>query len=162
MKPGEIIRIAMFFLLGLLLMMWLQPLLYRQRVFGVLRSMPLNEWIGKYYVAAWIVFGVSVLFTVGWYFLLLYNQGAPSRTLKLIWYLGLFLLVVAVSLVVYFNNRDAAGNLIQETVVSLMGLLFLDSVIVLYWLPTVTSTPGLLKKKTVPMAKIVNHLMGRN
>lgn len=162
MKPGEVIRIAVFFLLGLLLMMWVQPLLYRQRVFGVIRSMPLNDWIDRYYVAAWIVFGVSVLFTVGWYLLLLYNQGTSYKTLKLVWHLGLFLLVVVVSMAVYFNNRDAAGNLIQETVLSMMGLLFLDSVIVLYWLPTVTSTPGLLKKKTVPMAKIVNHLMGRN
>ncbi|RMD67430.1 MAG: hypothetical protein D6822_08275, partial [Cyanobacteria bacterium J149] len=74
----------------------------------------------------------------------------------------LFILTVVVFLAMYFNNQDENGELIQETVVSMTGLFLFDSLFLLYWLPTVTSTPGLLKRKTVPFAIPINDLINRN
>ncbi|MGI0482537.1 hypothetical protein ACN4EE_17360 [Geminocystis sp. CENA526] len=162
MKVGEIMRIIIFTLVGFVIMMWLQPLLYRQNFFGVIRSIPLQDWIQQYYLAAWIIFGFSVTFTVLWCVILLKNQNGNASTYKLLWYIGLFLLVVIVSITVYFNNQDKNGELIQETLLSMIGLFWFNSLFLLYWLPTVTSTPGLLKRRTVPLAILINDLMGRN
>lgn len=162
MKVGEIIRIIVFALVGFFVIMWLQPFLYEQRFFGVIKSIPIRDWIQQYYVAAWIVFGFSVLFTVLWYIILLKNQGGSADSFKLLWVVGAGLLVLVVSLAVYFNNQDENGELIQETMFSMLGLFLFDSLFLLYWLPTVTSTPGLLKRKTVPFAIPVNDLMNRN
>ena len=162
MKVGEIIRIIVFSLIGLVLMFWIQPLLYEQRFFGVIRTIPYREWINQYMLAAGIIFAVSFAFTIIWYVMLLRNQNGDANYFKLLWYLGLFILVIVISVTVYFNNQDPRGELIQETLISMIGLFFVDSILILYWLPTVTSTPGLLRKRTVPGAKLVNNLMNRN
>ncbi|WP_373478993.1 hypothetical protein [Geminocystis sp.] len=162
MKVGEIIRIIIFALVGFILMMWLQPLLYDQKFFGVIRSIPFRDWIKQYTLAAWIIFSFSLAFTVLWYVILLKNQNGDASSFKLLWYVGLFLLVIIVSITVYFNNQDENGELIQETLISMMGLFLFNSLFLLYWLPTVTSTPGLLKKKTVPGAIMINGFMNRN
>ncbi len=162
MKVGEIIRIIIFALVGFILMMWLQPLLYEQKFFGVIRSIPFSDWVKQYTLAAWIIFAFSLSFTILWYVVLLKNQHGNASSFKLLWYIGLLLLVIIVSATVYFNNQDQNGELIQETLISMMGLFLFNSLFLLYWLPTVTSTPGLLKKKTVPGAIMVNGLMNRN
>lgn len=162
MKVGEIIRIIVFALVGFIMMMWLQPFLYEQRFFGVIKSVPISDWIKQYYVAAWIVFGFSLLFTVLWYVILLKNQGGSASSFRLLWYIGLFILTIVVFLAMYFNNQDQNGELIQETVVSMTGLFLFNSLFLLYWLPTVTSTPGLLRRQTVPFAIPINDLIGRN
>lgn len=162
MKVGEIIRIIIFALVGFILMMWLQPLLYEEKFFGVVKAIPFRDWITQYYLGAWIVFSFSMIFTVLWYVILLKNQNGSASSFKLLWYIGLFLLVIIVSIAVYFNNQDENGKLIQETLISMMGLFLFDSLFLLYWLPTVTSTPGLLKRKTVPLAIPINDLMSRN
>lgn len=162
MKVGEIIRIIIFALVGFVLMIWLQPLLYEQKFFGVIKTIPLSDWIKQYYLAAWIVFGFSLTFTILWYVILFKNQNGSSSTFKMLWYIGLFLLTVIVVVTMYFNNQDEKGELIQETVISMTGLFLFDSLFMLYWLPTVTSTPGLLKRRTVPLAIPINDLMGRN
>lgn len=162
MKVGEIIRIIIFALVGFILMMWLQPLLYEQKFFGVIKTIPFSDWIKQYYLAAWIIFSFSLTFTVLWYVILLKNQNGNSGTFKMLWYIGLFLLTVIVVVTMYFNNQDDRGELIQETIISMTGLFLFDSLFVLYWLPTVTSTPGLLKRRTVPLAIPINDLIGRN
>lgn len=90
------------------------------------------------------------------------ESGGSADSFKLLWVVGAGLLVLVVSLAVYFNNQDENGELIQETMFSMIGLFLFDSLFLLYWLPTVTSTPGLLKRKTVPFAIPVNDLMNRN
>lgn len=162
MKVGEIIRIIGCGLVGWIVMMWLQPYLYDQKVFGVIKSISSSDWIKQYTVAAGIIFAFSFTFTVLWYVLTLKNQEADSKSFQLLWYIGLFLLVIIISITIYFNNQDENGELIQETLISMMGLFLLNSLFLLYWLPTVTSTPGLHKRRLVPGAKIVNDLMGRN
>lgn len=162
MKAGEIIRIIIFMLIGLVVMIWLQPYLYDQKVFGVIKSIPYSEWIKQYTLAAGIIFGFSMSFTIIWYILLLKNQNGSASTWKLVWYIGLFLLAIIVSVTVYFNNQDENGELISETLISMVLLFLVDSLFLLYWLPTVTSTPGLLKKRAVPGAILINSLMGRN
>ena len=162
MKAGEIIRIIIFMLIGLVVMIWLQPYLYDQKVFGVIKTIPYSEWIQQYTLAAGIIFGFSMSFTFIWYILLLKNQNGSANTWKLVWYIGLFLLAIIVSVTVYFNNQDENGELISETLISMVLLFLVDSLFLLYWLPTVTSTPGLLKKRAVPGAILINSLMGRN
>ena len=162
MKIGEIIRIIVFSILGYVIMMLVQPWLYDNNVFGVIRSIRFSEWLPQYNLAALIVFSFSVTFTVLWYILTLINQNDDNRGLwRLIWYVGLGLLVVVISVSIYFNNQDKNGDLIYETLFSLMGLFLFDSLFILYWLPTVTSTPGLLKNRVVPGSNMINGILGR-
>ena len=162
MKIGEIIRIIVFFLVGAVIMFYAQPWLYDNRFFGVLRSIRFNEWLPKYYVAAWIVFGFSVLLTTLWYIFTFINQKNPNLSMwRLVWYMGLGFLVIVISLSIYLNNQDDKGQMVQETLFSLAGLFLVDSLLILYWLPTVTSTPGLFKHRVVPGSNLINDLIGR-
>ena len=162
MKIGEIIRIIVINIIGFLVMFQLQPWLYDNRVFGVIRSMPFSEWLLQYNSAASIIFGVSFAFTVLWYIFTYINQQNQNfGALRLVWYLGLGFLVVVISVCIYFFNQDKNGELIQETLFSMMGLFLLDSLFLLYWLPTVTSTPGLFKHRVVPGSNVINDLIGR-
>ncbi len=162
MKIGEIIRIIVISVIGYIMMMLVQPWLYENKVFAPFRKIRFNEWLPQYNRAALIVFGVSVVFTLLWYILTLINQkNADLGFWRLIWYLGLGLLVIVISVSIYFNNQDDKGNMIQETLFSLMGLFAVDSLFILYWLPTVTSTPGLFKHRVVPGSNVINDLIGR-
>jgi hypothetical protein len=166
MKIGEIIRIIVLSILGYLIMMLGQPWLYDNKVFGVIKSIRFNKWLPLYNTAALIIFGFSVAFTVLWYILTLINQNDNNRGLwKLLWYIGLGLLVVVISISIYFNNQypegAQKGELISETLFSMIGLFLFDSLFLLYWLPTVTSTPGLLKNRVVPGSNIINGIIGR-
>lgn len=162
MKIGELIRIIVFGIIGGLTMSLLQPVLYKQNVFGIIQSFDFDKWVLKYNQAAFIVFTVSFAFTILWYIIALINQNDARRgPWRLLWYIGLGLLVLTVSLSVYFNNRDEKGELIDETLFSMMGLFLVNSLVLLYWLPTVTSTPGLLKKGVVPGSSMINGILGR-
>ncbi len=163
MKAREIIQIIIFILIGLAFMFGLQPYLFDQRIlFGVVRSVTYSEWIEQYTLAAAIIFGISVIFTIIWCVLLLKNQDGSYSTWKAVWYVGLFVLTLIVIGTVYINNQDDNGELIRETFMPMTLWLLFDSLFLLYWLPTVTSTPGLLKKKAVPGAILINDLIGRN
>jgi hypothetical protein len=167
MKIGEIIRIIVFSIIGYVMMMLVQPWLYDSNALGVIKSIRFSDWLPQYNLAAAIVFGVSVTFTVLWYILTLINQNDNNRGLwKLIWYIGLGLLVVVISISIYFNNQyppdhKNQGELIYETLFSLIGLFLFDSLFLLYWLPTVTSTPGLFKNRVVPGSNVINGIIGR-
>lgn len=162
MKIGEIIRIIVFSILGYVMMMLVQPWLYDNNMLGVIKSIRFSDWLPQYNLAAAIVFGFSVTFTVLWYILTLINQNDENRGIwRLVWYIGLGLLVVIISISIYFNNQDENGELISETLFSMMGLFLFDSLILLYWLPTVSSTPGLLKNRVVPGSNMINNIIGR-
>ncbi len=167
MKIREIIQIIVFSILGYLIMMLLQPWLYDQNAFGIIKTIRFDKWLPLYNAAALIVFGFSVAFTVLWYILTLINQNDSNRGLwKLIWYIGLGLLVVVISVSIYFNNQyppghQDEGELIYETLFSMIGLFLFNSLFLLYWLPTVTSTPGLLKNRVVPGSNMINGIIGR-
>lgn len=167
MKIREIIQIIILLILGYLLMFVLQPLLYKQNAFGIIQSIRFEKWLPLYYGAARIVFGFSLIFTVLWYVLTLINQNDNNRSFwTLIWYIGLGLLVVILSIGIYFNNQYPSGHtdqgkLIQETLLSLFSLFLFDSLFFLYWLPTATSTPGLFKNGVVPGSRMINGIIGR-
>ncbi len=169
MKPGEIIRIIAFTILGWFVMLWLQPYLYDQKVFGIIKSVRFSEWLQRYNVAAYIVFGISVLFTVLWYVLTLIDQNDHNRgKWRLIWYIGLGLLVLVISLSVNLSlNVEVVRQgvekviFVKEALISMLGLFILNSLVLLYWLPTATSTPGLLKNGVVPGSGIINSIFGR-
>jgi len=84
MKVGEIIRIISCGLVGLIVMMWLQPYLYDQKFFGVIKSIPLSDWIKQYTLAAGIVFVFSFGFTILWYILTLKNQESDSNSFNVV------------------------------------------------------------------------------
>jgi len=168
MKIGEIIRIIIFSILGYLTMMLIQPWLYENKVFGVLKTIRFDKWLEQYNRAALIVFCVSLLFTILWYVFSLMTSNDDNRgTGQLVWYIGLGLLVIVISIAVYFNNQyppdhKDAGELIYETLFSMIGLFLFNSLFLLYWLPTVTSTPLKWKRRIVPGSIPINNIMNRN
>ncbi len=145
MKPGEIIRVIVLSLVGAIFMFVVQPSIYKQGLIwepDVQNSEAfLEAWAsGEYMEAAMFVFGASVFSTILWCVLT-----AKSTANKLYeiqqwilwwWVLGLVPLLsigVAIGLI----------NQIEEVRLSL-ALFFVLDILLLFWLTTATSTPGLL------------------
>lgn len=159
MKRGEIIRLIIFILLGALSMFYLQPLAYTARY------IPVGDYIGgsveawvanNYYIIAAIVFGVSLFATLFWYF---NTANATVRTSSDVarwqivwWLLGLLPMIAIAASVIILNESD-------DALLSLTGFLVFDGLILLYWLPTATSSPKSFKY-TPPGALLLRRLIG--
>ena len=158
MKPGEIIRIIIFTVLGLILMFWLQPLAYQNRFIPV-TDYPggVDIWVGdNYFTSAVIVFVASLLATLLWYFLTArakVRNASDVANWNIVWWIfGLFPLV-AIAISVFLVNESDDAKL------SLIGFFIIDGLFLLYWLPTATSSPGSFKY-TPPGAMLVRRLIG--
>ncbi|MGK7877638.1 MAG: hypothetical protein AB4426_31350 [Xenococcaceae cyanobacterium] len=156
MKAGEIIRIIVFSVLGFLLMFYIQPMIYQNRMIRI-SDVPLNTWLGDNYTAgALLVFGVSVIATVLWYILAATAKvrGANDvfRWQVVWWMLGLLPLLGIFIALLFFNESDDAR-------LSLAGFFIFNGIFLLYWLPTATSSPGLLKH-IPPGAFLLRRLIG--
>lgn len=150
MRGKEITRIIVIFaLVGLGLMLGLQPLAYKGRyirvgdyqVGGI--SADVETWIGNnYIIGAVIVFAFSLLATLLWTFFAGKAQakGAVdvSRWQVMWWLLGLIPIAGIAIALIFFNQSD-------DALLSLAGFFILDGLILLYWLPTATSSPGMFK-----------------
>jgi hypothetical protein len=94
-----------------------------------------------YYQGAWLVFAFSVIATIAWYTLSAKAKimgGNDVAKWSVVWWLFLLLPVLSTLIaILLFNNKNAF--------VSLSGFYILDGVFLLYWLPTATSSPGLLR-----------------
>lgn len=152
MKAGEIIRIIIITLVGGGVMSFIQPLLYDKRIL-LIKDVPIPTWIAQQYnPGAFIVFGLSVLATVLWYVL---GARANIRTAKeafnwnLYWWLFLLMPIIGICLALYFFNES------KDALLSLTGL-YIFNVILLYWLPTVTSSPKDIKR-IPPGASIIRR-----
>ncbi len=159
MKAGEIIRIIVFTITGLILMIWLQPLIYQNRMIPI-RDYPENSFevwlLDNYMIGAWIVFGVSVLATLIWSFMTARARVRGTLDVsqwQLVWWLLGLLPVMGICIALYFFNESA------DALLSLAGLFIFNGLIWLYWLPTATSSPGLFKH-IPPGAFLLRRLIG--
>lgn len=140
MKPLEIIRIIAITILGVVLMLLAQPWLYRSNVISL--DVPdVEQWIvTDYTIGAYWVLGASIAATLIWY---ISASGANPLTAKdtaswrLLWWIVLLLPIVGIGVALYLQNEASAR-------LWLVAMYVLD-VLVLYWLPTASSSPGLTK-----------------
>lgn len=158
MKAGEIIRIIIFNVLGLILMFWLQPLVYQNRSIRV-ADYPggVDTWIREnYFPSVGIVFGFSLLATLLWYFLTArakVKNASDVASWNLVWWLLGLLPIIGIAIaLIFFNNSD-------DALLSLTGFLIFDGLFLLYWLPTATSSPGSFKY-IPPGAMTIRRLIG--
>lgn len=153
MKTGEIIRVIVLSLLGAILMFGVQPFIYKQGLIWEPNvqnpKAALASWAnGAYIGAALFVFGVSVACTILWCVMTAKSKAHRPDEIKQWslwwWILGLVpLLSIGVGIGVF--------NTIAELRLSLAVFFVLD-ILVLFWLTTATSTPGLLMY-TPPLAE---------
>lgn len=156
MKAAEIIRIIALSAIGFVVMFYLQPLLYENRAIPI-TDVRVNTWLREdYTVGAGIVFGFSVFATVLWYFLAARAKVAGTIDIfrwQVVWWLLGLLPVVGIGIALFLFNRS------EDALLSLAGFFIFDGLILLFWLPTATSSPKLLKH-IPPGAFLIRRLIG--
>jgi len=140
MKSQEIIRIIAISLVGALLMFWLQPQIYNARLIA-LDVKSLTTWLrDSYSTAAFIVFGTAVFATIVWTIMTAtakVQTGQEVLGWQLTWWLIGLIPLIGICLALWLFGKTA--------LYSLTGFFVLDAII-LYWLTTATSSPGLFKR----------------
>lgn len=134
-------------------MFYLQPLVYRN---GII-NLPVDKdiWLLDYYRGAWVVFGFSVISTIAWYVLAAKAKtrgGNDVSKWSVVWWLFLLLPVLSTFIAVLLFEEKYA-------LISLSGFYLVDGVFLLYWLPTATSSPGLLRN-IPPGSQLIRSLIG--
>ncbi|MEG3436432.1 hypothetical protein V0288_04810 [Pannus brasiliensis CCIBt3594] len=162
MKTGEIIRVIVISLVGALLMFLVQPFIYKQGWMGKDPDLAdplaaLESWAnGSYMVAAGVVFGVSVICTIFWCAMAAKSKAHRPDELRgwslAWWILGLFPVLSIGPAIGFFN--PIAGLRLS------LALFFVLDILILFWLPTASSTPGLLIY-TPPFAHPLRDLIDR-
>jgi hypothetical protein len=149
MKFGEIIRIIAFGIGVAILMFWLQAMAYERQWLVVeydgslLEGISLQQWLADdYRISASIVYGVCMGATVIWYIMAATTPFLLGREVErwtlLWWVLGLLPLgSIAYSVLVYNRSDTPTG-------ISLIGFFIIDALL-LFWLPTATSSPEAVK-----------------
>ncbi|MGK7893573.1 MAG: hypothetical protein AB4372_08100 [Xenococcus sp. (in: cyanobacteria)] len=158
MKPGEIIRIIIIFVIGSILMFWLQPLIYTGRYIRISDYLPgVDLWVtDNYVVGAGVVFGFSLVATLLWSFFTAKAQikGAVDvSSWQVMWWLLGLLPIVGIGIALFAINES------DDALLSLAGFFIFDGLILLFWLPTATSSPGLFKH-IPPGSFLLRRLIG--
>jgi hypothetical protein len=137
MRPLELIRIITIVVLGAALVFVLQPWLYQSQTL-FLSDQDVETWLTDQYMpGAYLVGGVAIAATFLWYFL---SSGAKILSSKdtsqwrLLWWVILLIPVLSIGGAIAFFNKS------RDALLTLTILYVLD-VLVLFWLPTATSSP---------------------
>ena len=143
MKASEIIRIIIFSLTGLIVMFLAQPFLFRSRItIFRISDIDVGTWINNYYNPGGIVvFVVSVLSTIIWYFITANAKAHQAKEVarwEVVWWIFLLFPVLSICVAIGFFTGS------NDTLVFLTIFFVLD-ILLIFWLPTATSTPGSLK-----------------
>jgi len=144
MKPSELIRAIVIILIGVGLMLGLQPWLFvSETIF--LGDVELADWVPSYAIGTYIVLGTTLMVTVIWFLLTSFAKpsgGVVDVPLWRVWWFVLLLFpVIAICVSLYFfNPTDIPGTPSRDALVWLAFFYPLD-VLWIYWLSTVTSTP---------------------
>jgi len=137
MKASELIRIAAFAVLGAFLVFFLQPWLYQNQIL-FMSDQTVDTWLTDAYMpGARLVFGVAFAATLAWYFLSAGAKiliGEDTSRWQVLWWMILLAPVLAIcAALAFFNNS-------QDALLTLTSLYIVD-VVLLFWLPTATSSP---------------------
>lgn len=134
----ELTRILAFTIFGFIFIFLVQPWLFQKQIL-LIADQDVSTWlVTQYQRAAYLVAGISMLSTLFW---CLMSSRAQILTVKensqwrLLWWL-IFLapvLSIGAALVFFNTSRDAQPWL---------ALLFFADVLILFWLPTATSSPA--------------------
>lgn len=143
MKASEIIRIIIFSLTGLIVMFLAQPFLFRSRItIFRISDIDVGTWINNYYNPGGIVvFVVSILSTIIWYLITANAKAHQAKEVArwmVAWWIFLLFPVLSICVAIGFFTGS------NDTLVFLTIFFVLD-ILLLFWLPTATSTPGGLK-----------------
>jgi hypothetical protein len=156
MKAGEVVRIIVFSFLGFLLMFFIQPWIYQNRIIRV-SDVAVEDWLQDYYTTgASIVFASSIIATVVWYVMAAKAKvpgASDTDKWRVVWWLFLLLPILSICLGISVFNPS------KDALVSLTGFYILDALFLLYWLPTATSSPGSLMF-IPPGAFLLRRLIG--
>ena len=143
MKASEIIRIIIFSLTGLIVMFLAQPFLFRSRItIFRISDIDVGTWINNYYNPGGIVvFVVSILSTIIWYLITANAKAHQAKEVArwmVAWWIFLLFPVLSICVAIYFFNGSNDARVF-------LTIFFVLDILLLFWLPTATSTPGGLK-----------------
>jgi hypothetical protein len=148
---GEIIRLFIFTLVGLVLMFVIQPLVYTSQIVRLAEINKLEIWVAdNYNRGAAIVFIASLLATFIWY---VWNSSSPpvdsraAAARSVGWWILLLLPILAIVGALLFAVQPAVtiGKL-NGSDLPILALMYIFDVVLIYWGATATSTPGLAKR----------------
>ncbi len=140
MKVSEIVRIIGFSVLAAFVMFFVQPWIYENKIIRI-SDVELEPWISQNYtVGSGLVFAGSVIATILWYFMAanakVQGAGDVDRW-RVLWWLCFLLPILSIIVALAFFNQSS------QALVSLTGFYIID-ITLAFWLPTATSSPGLL------------------
>jgi hypothetical protein len=156
MKGSEIIRITVFSFIGWLLTLHIQPWFYRNKWIR-LADVPLPKWLSSYYTpAAWVVFLTGLAATVIWSVMTAKAKASGAIDVfrwQVVWWLLGLLPLIGICIGIYI------GSVSNHALLSMAIFFIIDGLLLLYWLPTVTSSPGLFRQ-IPPGARLIRRLIG--
>jgi hypothetical protein len=156
MKSREVIQTIVIFLLGAVVMFLGQPWIYDNKLLRI-SDVPTTTWISEdYTIGAGIVFVIGLIATSLWTFMAAKAKAKSANEIskwRVIWWLLMLLPIISIIVAIAFFNRS------NDALLSLTAFLVIDGIILLYWLPTVTSSPGDLKY-IPPGAFFIRRLIG--
>lgn len=153
MKPLELIRIIAITVFGIILVLLVQPWLYRSG-FIPLDVFDVEQWIVTDYTpSSYWVLAASIAATVIWYFSAANAKPLTAKdtsSWRLLWWLFLLIPIASIGIALYQQTEPSSR-------VALAGLYVID-VLVLYWLPTASSSPAhtkYLPPLSMPIRRLV-------
>ena len=140
MKALEIIRIISITVVGIALVLIGQPWLYRSNVISL--DVPdIEQWIATdYTVGTYWVLGASVIATLVWYVSAASANPLTAKATaswRLLWWIFLLLPIAGIGVAMYLQNEPSARLWLVA--------MYVFDILLLYWLPTASSSPGLTK-----------------
>lgn len=156
MKLSEIIRIIVIIFFGGLLTLYIQPWVYQNRWIRV-ADVPLTQWLSDYYMTgAWIVFLSGLVATLIWSGMTATAKASGAGDVfrwQVVWFLLGLIPLLGICIAIYI------GSVSDDALLTLALFFLVDGLFLLYWLPTVTSTPGLFRN-IPPGAVLIRRLIG--
>ncbi|WP_061545721.1 hypothetical protein [Cylindrospermopsis raciborskii] len=149
-------RIIAFAFIGGIVMFLGQRVVYENQIVPI-QQVPVDAWLASDYTnAALTIFFACLVSTLLWCALAeksRFNDGAATARWRLLWWLLGIIPMVTIAIAVFYINRSSEAHF------SLMAFFLLDAIL-LYWLPTATSSPEAVKY-VPPLAFWLRHkLMG--
>ncbi|BAZ43692.1 hypothetical protein NIES4102_06930 [Chondrocystis sp. NIES-4102] len=139
MKSGEITRLIICLIIGVLIIYLIQPKIYDLRIVRLTDIENIQEWIGSSYMKqASIVFAISLISLIFWCIsgLRAKANGHELKTWQGIWYALLFFNVLSIFIAVFLNKVS------DDAILSSIFFLLFD-VLWIFWLGTALSSPNL-------------------
>jgi len=154
MKPRELIQIIVLTVIGMILMLLVQPWLYStDRIYTDIAD--IQYWVVTGYLdSTYWVLGASILATVIWYVLAARAKPLTAKDTsnwRLLWWGFLLIPILSIGIALAVQFEDSAR-------VSLAAMYVVD-ILVLYWLPTASSSPS-HTKYLPPGSRAIRGLVG--